>query len=178
MNGRTLFLIVLGMSASFSLVLGVMLTLVGPDLPATGPKAGARTKSQVTAPNRRANQPVPQETTSAAKTQSPAQTHRPSSNQPVSITAPKASKEIDLLKKSLGEQIGQLKKDRDVKLSALARELALMTPSNAAAQLSDLDDEAAALTLAKMPADKRAQVLKETENRRATRLKKRLQEIR
>jgi flagellar motility protein MotE (MotC chaperone) len=53
-----------------------------------------------------------------------------------------------------------------------------MTPSNAAAQLGDLDDEAAALTLGKMPADKRAKILKETENRRATRLKKRLQEIR
>ena len=186
MNGKTVFLIIFGMFVSFSLISGLLISLIDPTLSPKKPKVKRGTQSVKTIPTRlpaprRAqtnstiSQPPPPAPTRLTTSSAPI----PKAGQPSTIDpAPKANQEMNQLKKSLGKQLNELKQERASKLNALARELTLMDPSNAAAQLAHLDDEAAALTLAKIPIKKRTKILAATEKKLATRLKKRLKTIR
>ena len=78
-----------------------------------------------------------------------------------------ATQQIALLRKDLRLQMAPLRKNRDSMLDDLANELTVMSPGLAAQEVRLLDDESAALVLARLTVAQREAVLKSLDRKRA-----------
>jgi flagellar motility protein MotE (MotC chaperone) len=74
---------------------------------------------------------------------------------------------LDRIQAALTERVEALKESRDLMLKELAEQLQKMNPDQVAAELRVLDDESAAMALAKLTTTKRTAVLQRMDADRA-----------
>jgi flagellar motility protein MotE (MotC chaperone) len=188
MKAKSILLIVLGMSFSFTIVLGLMTAMVDSPAPPrarTKKSATRNTQPRIAPPiaDRKRVKPA-----KAPVAQSPglklAQSAPPPAalqkKQPESAQAAKfavTSKEIQLAKKEIHKQIAILERDRNNMVAQLARELAGTTPVKAAAEIRELDDDTAVLVLKKMSDPPRLKVIEHLDPKQAKRLNHRIQRL-
>lgn len=190
MGAKTIIFILLGMSLSFSIVLGLMVALFEP---APAPRAKTRkalaraSRAQITT---KRSQSSPKKRPDAPQRAAPSTSKQPLQQLALDLEkqilpTPEqqsrldsfniASEQIQLAKKDLKKQLVSLERERDKMVHELAQKLTPMTPSNAAGELRILDDEATVLVLGKLTAAHRSQVLEHMEPQRARRLSRRMQ---
>ena len=190
MNVRITILLILGMSLSFSIILGIF--VVSRHQPPAGhrlPVLRAPTAAAIAASKRK------QADRSLAYTHKAINTNSKSPNKLDIIKSndfkyedtrdwieqlePKGipvanfqvpSKHLDRIQAALMERVEALKESRDLMLKELADQLQNMDPVQVAAELRILDDETAAIALAKLTKAKRKAVLKRMDADRATTL--------
>lgn len=183
-------LFILGMSATFPVLLAIMVSFM---IPSTRSRPR---RAQVTVEGsqsfRPASKPSPSrtqrvaahplaspDTAKTATTRAPAASSPPVGLSPAKqeriVPDPAATKQLALMEKELKQQLDALKKDRDAMLAALAQRLVPLTPSEAAQELRTLDDESAAKVLRHLSASRRREILSHLDTQRARRLRRKLQ---
>ena len=184
MNAKTITFLLVGMCFSFTLVLGLMLTLFEPSSPPpTRRPLTRRARSQEAAAT--AHRPKPR-VAPGAEIPADALVSGPAVQLPVPgleeqrLTAPlqeselvseETSRQIQLIRKVLTHQISVLEKERNQMLTELARRLKGMSAGQAAGELKVLDDETATLVLKKIPRTQRRSILEQLPPQRARRLR-------
>ena len=203
MNTKILLLLVGGMSLSFALMLGIMMSTVGdrrsekktyasrprvvlservPPAPRTPPEK----RSTQPAKNRTDRAPSPsspsrsteQASALAAERIEPAQPtpSRPPAAQPLKPD-PATLREFSTLKGELRREIGALKKDRDAMIQSLAEVLSSRPTATMIQEIQTLDDETAAQTLRYFKSEKRQAVLAGLDTQRADRIRRRIRQL-
>ncbi len=87
------------------------------------------------------------------------------------------SEHLDIVQDDLKRQIAILKRSRDLMLDELAEELRAMPPERAAAQIATLDDESAGLALSRLQPAQRKAVLRAIGSKRARVLDRKLRTL-
>ena len=87
--------------------------------------------------------------------------------EPMQIDIRAPSKHLDRMQAELLQQVQALRKSRDLMLSELAHQFEEMTTAQIAAELQILDNESAAIALAKLSTAKRGAVLRQVDDKRA-----------
>ena len=185
MNTKILLLLVGGMSLSFALMLGIMMSTVGDrrsekKTHATRPRVVLSERvppDPRTPPEKRSTQPAknltdraPSPSTPSLSTEQasalaadrvePAQPSpsRPPAAQPLKPD-PATLREFSTLKGDLRREIGALKKDRDAMIQSLAEVLSNRPTATMIQEIQALDDETAAQTLRYFESEKRQAAL-------------------
>ena len=205
MNTKILLLLVGGMSLSFALMLGIMMSTVGDRrsekkthassprvvlserVPST-PSTTLPTEKRSTQPakNRTDHAPSPstpsrsteQASALAAERIEPAQPtpSRPPAAQPLKPD-PATLREFSTLKGELRREIGALKKDRDAMIQSLAEVLSNRPTATMIQEIQALDDETAAQTLRYFKSEKRQAALAGLDTQRADRIRRRIRQL-
>jgi len=176
-------LFILGMTLSFPVVLAVMVSLI--DSPSTAGNRSSRSSAQRPLRQTEAVRDVSAVQTSpplAAADSSRTQVTVPLLSPPAAKPAPlrpdpQAVQQLVTLRKGIQQELDALKQDRDTMLVSLARGLAQLSPSEAAAELRPLDDELVALCLNHLAADRRKAILVHFDAQRAGRIQKQLRSL-
>ena len=193
MNLKTTILFVIGMSISFSVILGVLVTsrhraaphherLPVLRAPTAAQVASARKReaqrtrsgqgSVVTRPNYQASNELhllnndPDGFDYDGSEWSVDRLESEKKTEPALATF-KPSKHLDRVQAELMKQVQVLRESRNLMLSELAAQLQKMTVAQAAAELESLDDESASIALAKLSKEKRDAVLQVIGDQRA-----------
>lgn len=87
--------------------------------------------------------------------------------EPTQMDVREPSKHLDRMQAELLQQVQALRKSRDLMLSELAHQFEGMTTAQIAAELQILDNESAAIALAKLSTAKRGAVLRQVDDKRA-----------
>ena len=87
------------------------------------------------------------------------------------------SEHLDMVQDDLNRQIAILKRSRDLMLDELAQELGAMPPEKAAAQIAILDDESAGMALSRLQPAQRKAVLRAIGSKRARVLDRKLRTL-
>ena len=179
MNAKTITFLLVGMCFSFTLVLGLMLTLFEPSPPP--PTRRARSQKAATTSHRPKLRVAPgSEIPADALVSGPAVQPPVPGLEEQGLRAPlpesklvseETSRQIQLIRTVLSHQISVLEKERNQMLAELARCLKEMSPGQAAGELKVLDDETATLVLKKIPHTQRRSILEQLPPQRARRLR-------
>lgn len=191
MSLRALFLLLLGMFASFAVVFVLMwAAMSSPEPRAPRPR--------VRSPRSDATEVRPPERNltawrDATRRASPVMAGPPPPTAPPAhtLTAPQAAEvehraalvarlaaqRLDEMEVDLQRQVEALKKSRDRMLDDLAKELEAMIPQEAAREVAILDDEAGSLALSRLSVRQRRAVLAELSPVQAARLREKLGNI-
>ena len=195
MKPKALLLIFGGMTLSFTLILGVMLAVVGPDheprrksirvriveetsepRPATAPARPVlrqRLQQESETPTTESIAEKPPTLTSETLPTPVAQAPLTERQTPI---APNklAMQQLGSLKKDLNRELQALKKDRNAMLKSLAQALMALPTAEIAQEITALDDRSATTVLRQFSPQVRGKVLSQLEPGRARKLKKRL----
>lgn len=187
MNLRITILLVLGMSLSFSIILGVLVTSRHREVPRERlPVLRAPTAEEIAASHRRRVAP-------SSSIKNEISTPKPKNNneleyeysivsdredwsiddlqltktEPAQTDFRAPSKHLDRMQAELMRQVQTLRKSRDLMLAELAEQFKEMTAAQVVTELKVLDNESAAIALAKLSKKKRSAVLDRLDDKRA-----------
>jgi len=187
MNLRITILLVLGMSLSFSIILGVLVTSRHREVPRERlPVLRAPTAEEIAASHRRRVE------SSSPKTLEVIDSNNQNTNvleSSYSIVSPRdnwsvehlelakaepaqtdfraPSRHLDRMQAELMRQVQTLRESRDLMLAELAEQFEKMTAAQVVTELKVLDNESAAIALAKLSKKKRSAVLERLDDERA-----------
>ena len=187
MNLRITILLVLGMSLSFSIILGVLVTSRHREVPRERlPVLRAPTAEEIAASHRRRVE------SSSPKTPEVLDSNNQNTNvleSSYSIVSPRdnwsvehlelakaepaqtdfraPSRHLDRMQAELMRQVQTLRESRDLMLAELAEQFEKMTAAQVVTELKVLDNESAAIALAKLSKKKRSAVLERLDDERA-----------
>lgn len=173
MNPKTVVLVALGMTGSFCLIFALMLAFLGPTSSPPPKKRHQETAGpQLRAPAQSTPQSrIPSPSAEPSITPTVADEKPPA---PSTVQDEAARHELQAMRQTIKEQIDQLKKDRDHKVSTLAAQLSALPAAAAAEQCDQLDEEIAALVLKRLGSEKRRSLLSHLPDAKAQRLRRRL----
>ncbi len=187
MNLRITILLVLGMSLSFSIILGVLVTSRHREVPRERlPILRAPTAEEIAASHRRRVEPSSSGKNQVidSKTKNTNELEYADSivadredwsvdrlqltkAEPAQADFRAPSKHLDRMQAELMRQVQTLRESRDLMLAELAEQFEEMTAAQVVTELKVLDNESAAIALAKLSKKKRSAVLDRLDDKRA-----------
>ena len=184
-KARNIVLILLGMSCSFTLVFGVMLSVHQPAKKQTPKRQRIRAVAEKVQPRGARQVPPKLEIERQPQIVSDAdmkrmveqETEDRARQNELELAQKEMQQQIALAKKELNRQIEELEKDRNRMIAQLASQLVDWGPKTAAQELSILDDETAAMVLLRMSKKPRLEVIQHLDPKRARRLENRLRRL-